>query len=187
MLSPRLSEGAQHAACSLPGGRCLIRLDRPTEAIPELRLEQQITPDDPDVEYQLAYALSCRHRRRVKRSRYCGKSSLKGRSCPGAVRTRKGFAGTRRRCGSRDALGVSRALRQFEGLHPLPASVGLSPRGPHSGCGSRTSCLSDYQSAASRSSGFSPLISVSMKFTRTKIRINALSLSNDLCAIVISP
>jgi tetratricopeptide (TPR) repeat protein len=35
----------------------LIRLDRPTEAIPELRLEQQISPDDPDVEYQLAYAL----------------------------------------------------------------------------------------------------------------------------------
>jgi tetratricopeptide (TPR) repeat protein len=35
----------------------LVRLDRPTEAIPELRLEQQITPDDPDVEYQLAYAL----------------------------------------------------------------------------------------------------------------------------------
>jgi tetratricopeptide (TPR) repeat protein len=35
----------------------LIRLDRPTEAIPELRLELQLTPDDPDVEYQLAYAL----------------------------------------------------------------------------------------------------------------------------------
>ena len=35
----------------------LIRLDRPTEAIPELRIEQQINPDEPDVEYQLAYAL----------------------------------------------------------------------------------------------------------------------------------
>lgn len=35
----------------------LIRLDRPTEAIPELRVEQQISPNDPEVEYQLAYAL----------------------------------------------------------------------------------------------------------------------------------
>ena len=35
----------------------LIRLDRPADAIPELRQELAMTPDDPDVQYLLAFAL----------------------------------------------------------------------------------------------------------------------------------
>lgn len=38
-------------------GAALIRLDRPAQAIPELRAELKLTPDDPDVQYYLAYAL----------------------------------------------------------------------------------------------------------------------------------
>lgn len=38
-------------------GAALIHLDRPTEAIPELRQELTLSPDDPDVQYYLAYAL----------------------------------------------------------------------------------------------------------------------------------
>lgn len=35
----------------------LIRLDRPAEAVPELRQELALNPDDPDVQYLLAFAL----------------------------------------------------------------------------------------------------------------------------------
>ena len=35
----------------------LIRLDRPAQAIPELRAELKLTPDDADAQYYLAYAL----------------------------------------------------------------------------------------------------------------------------------
>ncbi len=35
----------------------LIRLDRPAEAVPELRQELTLTPDNPDVQYSLAFAL----------------------------------------------------------------------------------------------------------------------------------
>lgn len=35
----------------------LIRMDRPAEAIPELRQELTVSPDDPNVEYSLAFAL----------------------------------------------------------------------------------------------------------------------------------
>lgn len=35
----------------------LIRLDRPADAIPELRQELVLSPDDPNVEYSLAFAL----------------------------------------------------------------------------------------------------------------------------------
>ncbi len=38
-------------------GLALIRLDRPAEAIPELREEVRLALNDPDVQYQLAYAL----------------------------------------------------------------------------------------------------------------------------------
>lgn len=38
-------------------GSALLRLDRPAEAIPELQAELKMNPDDPDVQYRLAYAL----------------------------------------------------------------------------------------------------------------------------------
>jgi tetratricopeptide (TPR) repeat protein len=38
-------------------GESLIRLDRPAEAVSELRQELALTPDNPDVQYSLAFAL----------------------------------------------------------------------------------------------------------------------------------
>ncbi len=38
-------------------GVALIRLGRPSEAIPEFQAELKLTPDDPDTQYNLAYAL----------------------------------------------------------------------------------------------------------------------------------
>jgi tetratricopeptide (TPR) repeat protein len=38
-------------------GSALIRLDRPAEAIPELQAELKLSPDEPDTQYRLAYAL----------------------------------------------------------------------------------------------------------------------------------
>jgi tetratricopeptide (TPR) repeat protein len=38
-------------------GATLIRLDRPAEAVPELRAELKISPNDTDAQYDLAYAL----------------------------------------------------------------------------------------------------------------------------------
>ena len=50
-LDPTM-ERAHHFA-----GVALIRLGRPSEAIPEFQAELKLTPDDPDTQYNLAYAL----------------------------------------------------------------------------------------------------------------------------------
>lgn len=50
-LDPTM-ERAHHFA-----GVALIRLGRPSEAIPEFEAELKLTPDDPDTQYNLAYAL----------------------------------------------------------------------------------------------------------------------------------
>ena len=50
-LDPTM-ERAHHFA-----GVALIRLARPSEAIPEFQAELKLTPDDPDTQYNLAYAL----------------------------------------------------------------------------------------------------------------------------------
>jgi Flp pilus assembly protein TadD len=50
-LDPTM-ERAHHFA-----GVALIRLGRPSEAIPEFEAELKLTPNDPDTEYNLAYAL----------------------------------------------------------------------------------------------------------------------------------
>ncbi len=50
-LDPNM-ERAHHFA-----GVALIRLGRPSEAIPELQAELKLSPDDPDTQYNLAYAL----------------------------------------------------------------------------------------------------------------------------------